>query len=105
MRHVQSESLKAVDWSPGQFLPPGYQGRSLGSGCRKPNPESTTMTLQMRQAAESGTLITSRRNFLVRAFGVTAAGAAITVPIVTIPSARERVRHHLAGLEAAFSEL
>lgn len=66
------------------------------------------MILQMRQApAESGgaALITSRRNFLVRAFGLTAAGAAVTVPIVTVADARARVRHHLAGLEAAMREL
>jgi hypothetical protein len=53
----------------------------------------------------SGLLITSRRNFLTRAFGVTAAGAAITVPIVTVALAEEQLRHQVAGVEAAFADL
>jgi hypothetical protein len=61
----------------------------------------------MSQATEHPTtsrLITSRRS-LIRAFGVTAAGAAVTVPIVTIASAEERLRHHMEGLERAFQDL
>jgi hypothetical protein len=38
-------------------------------------------------------LITSRRNFLTRAFGGTVGGAAVTVPIITIASAEERLEH------------
>lgn len=50
-------------------------------------------------------LITHRRNFLVRALGFTAAGAAVSVPIVTVASADERLRHHLAGALAAMRDL
>jgi hypothetical protein len=50
-------------------------------------------------------LLTSRRNFLTRAFGVTVGGAAVTVPIVTVVSAEERLRHHMAGVEAAMGDL
>ena len=50
-------------------------------------------------------LLTSRRNFLTRAFGVTVGGAAVTVPIVTVASAAERLEHHMRGVEAAFADL
>src|SRR5215207_8534949 len=50
-------------------------------------------------------LITPRRNFLVRALGFTAAGAAMTVPIVTVASAEERLKHHIDGAVAAFRDL
>ena len=53
----------------------------------------------------SAQLVTSRRNFLVRAFGLTAAGATCTVPIITLADARARVEHHLKGLEQAFRDL
>jgi hypothetical protein len=52
-----------------------------------------------------GQLLTSRRNFLIRASAITAAGAIVTVPIVTVEDARARARHHLAGLERAMSDL
>lgn len=54
--------------------------------------------------SDEGHLITPRRNFLVRALGFTAAGAAVTVPIVTLADARERPRHHAKGLEQAFRD-
>lgn len=50
-------------------------------------------------------MITHRRNFLVRALGFTAAGAAVAVPIVTVASAEERLMHHVAGVEAAMRDL
>jgi len=50
------------------------------------------------------TLITSKRNFLVRALGFTAAGLALPVPIVTIADARARMEHHIAGLKAAMAD-
>ena len=51
------------------------------------------------------TLITPRRNFLVRALGFTAAGATLSVPIVTVDSAEARLRHHMAGVEAASRDI
>jgi hypothetical protein len=50
-------------------------------------------------------LITPRRNFLIGALGFTAAGATLTVPIVTVDTAEKRLKHHLAGVEAAFRDL
>jgi hypothetical protein len=50
-------------------------------------------------------LITSRRNFLVRATAYTAAGGAVTVPIVTIPDVKARVQHHLDELHKALRDL
>lgn len=50
-------------------------------------------------------LVTGRRNFLVRALGFTAAGAAVSVPIVTVASAEERLTHHLSGAKAALAEM
>lgn len=62
-----------------------------------------------RTAADIGLpeakLIIPRRNFLIRALGFTAAGAAVTVPVVTIVSAQDRFDHHLKGLEAAVRDL
>jgi hypothetical protein len=49
-------------------------------------------------------LITHRRNFMVRALGFTAAGAAMTVPIVPMASAQERINHHSKQLEMAFRD-
>lgn len=53
----------------------------------------------------AGTLITPRRNFLVRALGFTAAGATLAVPVVALASAEDRLKHHAAGAEQAFREL
>jgi hypothetical protein len=50
------------------------------------------------------TLITSRRNFLVRALGFTAAGAAVAVPIITVAGLRERCQFHAEALERACRE-
>lgn len=49
-------------------------------------------------------LITSRRNFLVRALGFTAAGATVAVPIVTVGDAKARVEHHVKQLEEALRD-
>ncbi len=46
-------------------------------------------------------LITSRRNFLVRATAFTAAGAAVAVPIVAVEGLRERVIFQAKALENA----
>jgi hypothetical protein len=50
-------------------------------------------------------LITPRRNFLIRALGFTAGGAALSVPIVTMDSAERRFEHHLKGLGDAMRDL
>jgi hypothetical protein len=65
--------------------------------------EGGAMKNPITQAA--GALVTSRRNFLVRAFGLTAAGATCAVPIITVASAQERIAHHLKGLEDAYRDL
>lgn len=49
-------------------------------------------------------LITPRRNFLIRALGFTAAGAAMSVPIITVANAKARMDHHMAELEKAFRD-
>jgi hypothetical protein len=49
-------------------------------------------------------LITPRRNFLVRALGFTVAGAAMSVPIITVANAKARIDHHTAELEKAFRD-
>jgi hypothetical protein len=51
------------------------------------------------------TLIVPRRNFLIRALGFTAGGAAMAVPIVTVDSPEKRLRHHLEAAGAAMREL
>ncbi|MFG1298114.1 hypothetical protein [Xanthobacter variabilis] len=48
--------------------------------------------------------ITDRRNFLVRALGFTAAGAALAVPVVAMETPEQRIRHHMKGLEQAFAD-
>lgn len=50
------------------------------------------------------TLITPRRNFLIRALGFTAAGVTMPIPIVTLADAKTRIDHHKAGLAAAWSD-
>jgi hypothetical protein len=50
-------------------------------------------------------LITSRRNFLIRASAITAAGTAVAVPIITVEDARARANHHLEGLHKAICDL
>jgi len=54
---------------------------------------------------DAGALITPRRNFLVRALGFTAAGATLTVPVVTLASPEDRLMHHMKGAEQAFQDL
>ena len=49
-------------------------------------------------------LITPRRNFLIRALGFTAAGATLSVPIITVADAKARIEHHKAELEKAFRD-
>lgn len=49
-------------------------------------------------------LILPRRNFLVRALGLTVAGATVTIPIITQDDALKRIEHHRNGLEAAMRD-
>jgi hypothetical protein len=49
-------------------------------------------------------LITPRRNFLIRALGFTAAGATMTIPIVTLADAKARIEHHQLELERAWRD-
>jgi hypothetical protein len=51
------------------------------------------------------TVIMPRRNFLARAFGLTAAGATIGLPIVTVADARARAEHHVKELYKAIQDL
>jgi hypothetical protein len=49
-------------------------------------------------------LITSRRNFLIRALGFTAAGATLPIGIVAADDPRARITHHQAELEKAWRD-
>jgi hypothetical protein len=49
-------------------------------------------------------VIMPRRNFLIRALGFTAAGATMTLPIVTVADAKARVGYHAKELEKAFQD-
>ena len=49
-------------------------------------------------------LITPRRNFLIKAFGFTAAGATMSIPIVTLANAKSRIEHHKKGLTEAWQD-
>jgi hypothetical protein len=51
------------------------------------------------------TLITPRRNFLIRALGFTAAGATLSIPVVLADSPQKRVEHHLQELNKALQEI
>lgn len=46
-------------------------------------------------------LVTPRRNFLIRALGFTAAGATVSVPIITVADAKARIEHHRRELAKA----
>lgn len=50
-------------------------------------------------------LITTRRNFFTRAFGLTAAGATVAVPVLALSDPAERLAHHVAQVEAALREM
>jgi hypothetical protein len=64
------------------------------------------VTTPLTKAIGEGTrLITSRRNFLVRALGFTAAGAAVSLPVVAMDDADTRIRFHLGEIEKAFREI
>jgi hypothetical protein len=54
--------------------------------------------------AKGAALILPRRNFLVRALGLTVAGATVTIPIITQDDALKRIEHHRSGLEAAMRD-
>lgn len=49
-------------------------------------------------------VIIPRRNFLIRALGFTASGAAMALPVVTLGDPNARLSHHMKGLLAALSE-
>jgi len=49
-------------------------------------------------------LILPRRNFLIRALGITAAGATVTIPIIAQEDALKRIEHHRNGLEFAMRD-
>ena len=50
------------------------------------------------------TLITPRRNFLIRALGFTVAGATLPIAIITADDAKARIDHHEAELEKAWRD-
>lgn len=50
------------------------------------------------------TLITTRRNFLVRATAFTAAGAAVAIPIVAAARGPDLITYHLGELKKAFAD-
>jgi hypothetical protein len=49
-------------------------------------------------------LLIPRRNFLIRALGFTAAGAALPVGLVAADDPRARIAHHQAELEKAWRD-
>lgn len=49
-------------------------------------------------------LIVPRRNFILRALGFTAAGAALSVPVLAVETPADRIAYHRAELEKAFRE-
>ena len=53
---------------------------------------------------ENPTLIVPRRNFLIRAFGFTAAGATLPISIITADDAKARMDHHEAELRKAWQD-
>jgi hypothetical protein len=50
------------------------------------------------------TLITPRRNFLIRALGFTVAGATVPISIITADDAKARIAHHQRELERAWRD-
>jgi hypothetical protein len=46
----------------------------------------------------------TKRNFFVRALGFTAAGASLSVPIITVADAEARMQHHIDGLRTAMAD-
>jgi hypothetical protein len=50
------------------------------------------------------TLITPRRNFLIRALGFTVAGATVPISIITADDAKARMEHHRVELERAWRD-
>lgn len=50
------------------------------------------------------TLITPRRNFLIRALGFTVAGATVPISIITADDAKARIAHHETELEKAWRD-
>jgi hypothetical protein len=50
------------------------------------------------------TLITPRRNFLIRALGFTAAGAILPITIITADDAKARIDHHQTELEKTWRD-
>jgi hypothetical protein len=50
------------------------------------------------------TLITPRRNFLIRALGFTVAGATVPISIITADDAKARIEHHQRELERAWAD-
>lgn len=50
-------------------------------------------------------LIAPRRNFLIRALGFTAGGAAMSIPVLAVEGPEARLKHHIAGTAKALQEL
>src|SRR5258708_25548528 len=57
------------------------------------------MTMQEKPA-----LIVPRRNFLIRAFGFTAAGTTLPISIITADDAKARMDHHEAELRKVWQD-
>lgn len=53
---------------------------------------------------EQPTLITPRRNFLIRALGFTIAGATVPISIITADDAKARIVHHQRELKRAWRD-
>lgn len=53
---------------------------------------------------DAPTIIVPRRNFLIRALGITVAGATVSIPIIMQDDALKRIEHHRNGLEAAMRD-
>jgi hypothetical protein len=81
-----------------RLLPKNLTARRL-AGAFHTNQENQVM------AQPDAKVIIPRRNSLVRAFGLTAAGATMTLPIVTVVDARTRAEHHLKELHRAIQDM
>src|ERR1043166_3951729 len=60
--------------------------------------------MECAMAEADAKVIMPRRNFLIRALGFTAAGATLSLPLVTVADAKSRIEHHVEGLKAALRD-
>jgi hypothetical protein len=71
--------------------------------CTKSTTGPVTRAIQAMRN-DTPTLIVPRRGFIARALGFTAAGAALSVPVLAVETPADRIAYHRAELEKAFRE-